>query len=374
MKPATAWPRAVDAGGSIRAVEILRIAAGPMVILHLWPFLDSAAQGLIYRDRFWEPFVTWYPELGRHAYLFLLRGCVVAAVLVSIGLFTRVATGYVAGFVGYNLFLSVTHFHHNRAFLFILLMGLALLPVGRNLSVDALLRRTRTDSTPLWPLWLMRFEVIVVYGASGLSKLIDGDWWNGVVTRLRVEQWWDVAAERGVPEWVLDLASSEGFHWWFAKAAVVTELFIAVGMAIRRTRLAAVWIAIPFHLAIELTAEVQVFSWAALAALVIWVTPRHRDRRLELPARWCRTVSSLDWLGRFDIVAGDRLVLHDRGRTLEGGPALRMVLTRLPITFWPTAPFNLPGLRRWWDERFDSRTAARARRGTAYNRRQRRLS
>jgi hypothetical protein len=347
MRPATAWSRAVDAVGSVRAVEILRIASGPLVILHLWPFLDSAARGLIYRDRFWEPFLTWYPELGRHTYLLLLRGCVVAAVLVSIGLFTRAATGYVAGFVGYNLFLSVTHFHHNRAFLVILLVGLALLPVGRNLSVDALLRRRRADPAALWPLWLMRFEVIVVYGASGFSKLIDGDWWGGLVTRLR-------------PEWLLDLVSSEGFHWWFAKAAVATELFIAVGLAFRRTRLAAVWVAIPFHLAIELTAEVQVFSWAALAALVIWATPSDRDRRLEVPGYgWRRVVSSLDWLGRFEVVPGDRLVLHDRGEVRRDGAALRVVLTRLPLTFWIVAPFNIPGLRGLWDQRIGVRTATR---------------
>ena len=42
-----------------------------------------------------------------------------------------------------NLLLSQTHFRHNRAFLAIVLGGLALLPAGRVLSVDAWWRRPR---------------------------------------------------------------------------------------------------------------------------------------------------------------------------------------------------------------------------------------
>ncbi|HSR15342.1 MAG TPA: HTTM domain-containing protein [Gemmatimonadales bacterium] len=340
----------IDAVGSLRAVEVLRICAGPLVILHLRPFLDAASAGIVYSDRFWQPYADWYPEVSRHAYLMLLRGCVIAAVLLSIGLLTRAAAVYSAGFVGYNLFLSVTHFHHNRAFLLALLTGLALLPMGRSLSVDALLRARPAAAAPLWPLWLMRFEVVVAYGASGFSKLIDSDWWSGLVTRLRVEQWSEMAAGRGAPEWLLDLLRTDGFHWWFAKAAVATELFIAVGLLLRRTRLAAVWVAVPFHLAVEVTAEVQVFSWAALAALVIWATPAAHDRRLEVPSETVRRLLPLlDWLGRFTVEAGERLVLHDRDAVHEGAAAVRIVLSRLPLTFWVVAPFQLPGLRRVWD-------------------------
>jgi hypothetical protein len=348
--------RRIDATGSLRAVEVLRIAAGPLVILHLRPFLDAASNGLIYSDRFFQPFATWYPEVSRHTYLILLRGCVVAAVLVSLGFLTRAATAYTATFVGYNLFLSVTHFHHNRAFLLTLLVALAVLGVGRELSIDSVFRR-RGDGR-LWPLWLLRFEVVVVYGASGFSKLIDGDWWGGLVTRLRVEQWSDVAAAEGTPGWLLDLLSTEGFHWWFAKAAVATELFIAAGLVFRHTRLAAIWVAVGFHIAIEITAEVQVFSWAALAALVIWVTPSSRRRLVEVPIR-PSVIRRLDWLGRFEVVSGPRFVLHEGGTTRVGAPAVRVVLTRLPITFWFIAPFNLVGLRRVWDRRSDPRAARR---------------
>ena len=41
-------------------------------------------------------------------------------------------------------------------------------------------------TSPGWPLWLLRFESATVYGASGLSKLLDPDWFGGTVTWQRV--------------------------------------------------------------------------------------------------------------------------------------------------------------------------------------------
>jgi hypothetical protein len=348
----------LDGRGDLRALVPLRIAVGPLVALHLRPFLTDAARGRIYRDTFFEPYVSWYPELPRSIYVALLWATAAAAILVSLGLATRVAAAATAGGVAYNLFLSETHFHHNRAFLLVILAGVALLPLGRWVSLDRALGRYagRARDAPLWPLALLRFEVAVAYWASGLSKLLDGDWWGGLVTRLRVEQYGDVAAGRGVPEWLLDVLASPGFHWWFAKAVVLTELAIGIGLFWRRSRLGAVWLAIGFHLAIEVTAQVQVFSLAGLAALVIWVTPRSRDRVLTVRTDSRRVrifgamVRLLDWTGRFRVVespAGPPLLLADRPRR-DGTPVVRdgreaaaAVLTRLPATFWIAAPMRL---------------------------------
>jgi hypothetical protein len=349
----------IDRRGSVRALAVLRIAAGGVLLIHLRPFLEMAAEGETYADRFYQPYATWYPELPETLYLALLWAAVPAAIMLSAGLLTRWAAVYSAAFVGYSLFLSETHFHHNRTFLLMLLIGLAVLPVGRHISIDAWLGRgrSRPRGTRLWPLWLMRFEAATVYAASGFSKLIDPDWWGGTVTRLRVERYGDLAADRGVPDWLLDLLSTQGFHWWFAKIVVLTELAIGLGFLWRRTRLGAVWLAIAFHLAIEVSASVQVFSYAGLAALVIWVTPRDHDRTVVLrgdsaAARALgRAVRWGDWTGRFRLERqsgpGPAITLQDRpDHTGEpvvrtGKQAARLVLSRLPLTFWFVAPLLL---------------------------------
>jgi hypothetical protein len=359
----SAW---LDGRGSLRALVTLRMAVGPLVALHLRPFLADAAAGRIYSDTFTMPYVSWYPGLPRQAYIALLWVTLLSAMFVSIGLATRPAAIVTFAGVAYNFFASVTHFHHNRAFLLILLAGVAALPVGRWVSIDNLLRRRRGEAAPgdaaLWPLALLRFEVAVAYWASGLSKAIDQDWWGGLVTRLRIEQYGDLAASRGTPDWLLDLLATHGFHWWFAKIVVLTELTIGLGLFWRRTRLLSIWLAIGFHFAIEISASVQVFSAAGFAALVIWITPRDHDRtvlfRPDDPRarRFAAAVRLLDWTGRFRVEPAQRgapLRLTDRphrGSEVEyhGREAAVTILSRLPATFWFAAP--LLGWRRRSEE------------------------
>ena len=176
----------------MRALALLRVLAGPAVLLHLQPFLSDALDGRIYRDAFYEPYAAWYPELPDALYVGAARGsrrwrpwpCRSASS-------PALATATTFAIVTYNLFLSTTHFHNNRAYLVIVLGLLAVAPCGRELSLDAWLAaaggcRRSTLTAPAWPLWLLRFECAAVYGASGLSKLVDPDWFGGTVTWQRV--------------------------------------------------------------------------------------------------------------------------------------------------------------------------------------------
>jgi len=341
---------------SMRALALLRIMAGPIALAHLWPFVADARAGVIYRDAFYEPYAAWYPELPRPLYVGLLALGVVAAVAMSLGLLTRVATAATFGVVTYNLFLSTTHFHSNRAYLVIVLAALAVAPCGRELSVDAWLRARRgwpalDPRSPAWPLWLLRFEAAAVYGASGLSKLVDGDWFGGTVTWHRMVQVRDQLEASPLPGWAVSLLADRSFHTYAAKVIVLTELFIAVGLWWQGTRYAAVWVAIAFHLAIQLTASVQIFSFLGIAALVIWAVPSTRDRVVGFdPAdtgqrRLAEAVAALDWLARFRLVEGGRgspLTLTDRDGTVSTGRAARVrVLSRLPLTAWFALPVLL---------------------------------
>jgi Vitamin K-dependent gamma-carboxylase len=340
---------------SMRALALLRVLAGPAVLLHLQPFLSDARDGRIYRDAFYEPYVAWYPELPRAVYVGLLGLAAVAAVAMSLGLLTRLATATTFAIVAYNLFLSTTHFHNNRAYLIIVLGLLAAAPCGRELSLDAWIRRRRgrpplDRSAPAWPLWLLRFECAAVYGASGLSKLVDPDWFGGTVTWQRVVRAKEDLEAWPLPDWAVSLLTERSFHTGAAKLIVLTELFIATGLWWRRTRYAAVWVAVGFHVAIELSAAVQVFSYLAIAVLVVWAVPSTRDRVLRIDAtdrrqrRFGAAVRRLDWLARFRVEPappGSRLeVVDGDGTTVCGTPAFALALSRLPVTAW----FALPAL------------------------------
>lgn len=347
---------------SLRSLELLRVLVGPVVLLHLQPFLADSLDGRIYSDAFHEPYAGWYPEAPDAVYTGLLWLAAVAAVLMSLGMLTRVATATTFAIVTYNLFLSTTHFHNNRAYLVIVLGLLTVAPCGRELSVDAWLRRRRGRPVPdlrapAWPLWLLRFECAAIYGASGLSKLVDPDWFGGTVTWQRVVRARDDLEAWPLPDWAVSLLTDRTFHTGAAKVVVLTELFIAVGLWLRRTRYTAVWVAVVFHVMIEASASVQVFSLLGIAVLLVWATPSVRDRVIRIDPtsaghrRLRALVRALDWLARFRVESApprSALEVIDRdGTRLRGAPATAMVFSRLPLTAWFALPtLLLPPVRR----------------------------
>jgi Vitamin K-dependent gamma-carboxylase len=351
VSPTARFDELLGRSVSMRALALLRVLAGPAVLLSLWPFLSDALDGRIYRDAFYEPYASWYPELPRGVYVGLLVAAALAAVAMSLGFLTRVATTTTFVIVTYNLFLSTTNVHNNRAYLVIVLGLLAAAPCGRELSLDAWLRRRRglpplDRSAPAWPLWLLRFECATIYGASGLSKLLDPDWFGGTVPWQRVVQARDELA--GWPHWAVSVLTDRGFYTGAAKVIVFTELFIAAGLWSRRTRYAAVWVAVVFHTAIEFSASVQVFSYLGISVLVIWAVPSTRDRVLRIDGsdarqrRFGTAVRRLDWLARFRLepgAPGSRPEVVDRdGTTLAGAPAVAFAFSRLPLTAWLALP------------------------------------
>jgi hypothetical protein len=342
---------------SMRSLALLRVLTGPVVLLHLRPLLSDSLDGRTYQDAFYEPYAAWYPELPEAMYVGLLWLAAAAALSMSLGLLTRLATATTFAIVAYNVFLSTTHFHNNRAYLLIVLGVLAVAPCGRELSVYAWARRRRgrpapNPSAPAWPLWLLRFECAAVYGASGLSKLVDPDWFGGTVTWQRVVRARDELG--ALPDWAVSVLTDRAFHTGAAKFIVLTELFIALGLWWRGTRYVAIWVAVVFHLSIEASASVQVFSLLALAVLVIWAVPSTRDRVLRIDPSHRRLgalVRGLDWLARFRVEqapAGSGLEVVDRdGTAIRGGPAVAFALSRLPLTAWFALPALLvPTVRR----------------------------
>src|SRR6187431_2366838 len=154
--PIAAFDALLGTPVSMRSLALLRVLMGPVVLLHLRPILDAARAGRIYSDSFYEPYAGWYPELPRGMYVAMLWVAVGAALAMTIGLLTRIATVTAFVIVTYNVFLSTTNVHNNRAYLIVVLAALAVAPCGREMSIDAWIRRARglpprPTTSPGWP-------------------------------------------------------------------------------------------------------------------------------------------------------------------------------------------------------------------------------
>jgi hypothetical protein len=249
----------LDAPVSMRRLQLLCVPVGLITAWYLWQVVRV---GRDYRDEFHRPYVEWLPDLPTPLFTAVIVVGLLAALGMAVGLGRRVTSKVAFAAVAYHLLLSATNFHHNRGYLVIVLFVLAV-------------ARLDLPEAPGWPLWLLRIECSVVYGASGVSKLVDPDWFGGTVTWLRVvHQEADVRASV-LPGWLVELVLDRDLHRLFAPGIVATELFIAFGVWARRTRPWALGVAVVFHILIELTSRVETFSYLAVAVILsIWLPER----------------------------------------------------------------------------------------------------
>lgn len=265
-----------------RSIALLRIAVGLIAFVVLRPVASDALDGRTYHDRFHEPFLDWLPHPSPAAFTAIVVGGTVAAVAATAGIASRWSTAATTFAVGTYLVASTTHLHNNRAYLFAILLGVSLAPSGRSFSVDRMLADRRGNPPDElmagWPLWLLRFQCSLIYAASGISKLVDPDWFGGTVTWGRVVGDEELVRASVLPDAIQELLLDRSFHTFGAKAIVLTELFIAAGLWWRPTRWWAVAAAIVFHISIELSSDVQTFSYLAIAVLVVWAEPALRSR------------------------------------------------------------------------------------------------
>ena len=249
-------------------------------------------------------------------YIAVLWMAAFAAVAMAVGFRARAATITVWAVVTYDLFLSTTNFHNNRAYLVLVLAALAVTPCDRELSLDAWLARRRGDpprptTSPGWPLWLLRFEAATVYGASGLSKLLDPDWFSGEVTWHRLVRTRHLLDASVLPPWSVDLLDGPVVQHGrrpSSSSPPSCSSPSACGRAGRATPRSGSPCASTSPSRCRRRSRCS-RTWP-IAALVIWSVPSTRDRTLHVdPARHgalVATVRSLDWLARFRIETGGR--------------------------------------------------------------------
>ena len=212
----------------------------------------------------------------------------VAAVAMSLGLLTRVATATTFAIVTYNLFLSTTHFHNNRAYLVIVLGAAgagAVRPraVARRVAAPPPRAAAARPAAPAWPLWLLRFECAAVYGASGLQQArrprLVRRHRHLAARRARARTSWrrgaaglgGLAAHR--PQLPHRRGQAHRAHRAVHRARPLVARHSLRGRVGRRR--------VPRRRS-RCSASVQVFSFLGIAVLVIWAVPSTRDRVLRI--------------------------------------------------------------------------------------------
>jgi hypothetical protein len=307
-------------------------------------------------DAFHLPLVPEGLVPGRAAYTVVLALRLLTAVLVTVGYAPRPAL-FASALLGlYTLLCDRIGYHHNRWALDCFAFLLAFAPCDRAVVLVGPPSTSTSRTGLLWAQRLAQLQLSIIYLASGGSKLLDPDWRNGVVIFERFARYGYQAVERGVPPWLVDAFAHPGSTSALAKLAIATELFLCLALWRRRMRVFALWWGTWFHLTIEITSQVETFSWLTLAIYGLFATPDYRARRLFFdPSRAkgvisARLVGALDWLGRFEIRAWEPDALSEKktghvlvvvrrdGSRATGVRALAMIARCVPLLFPLWAP------------------------------------
>jgi hypothetical protein len=189
-----------------------------------------------------------------------------AAVAMTAGLFYRWAALSVFLIFTYQFLLESTRYlnHYYAACLFAFL--LCIVPAANAWSADRALGLNRGDGTvPLWSIWLLRFQVGVVYVYGGFAKL-QNDWLAG----QPVESWMARRMDSPFVRFLVDRGWEVAFFSW---GGALFDLFIVPLLLWRRTRGFGIVLMLVFHVINSSTFHIGFFPWMMIGVTLIFLDP-----------------------------------------------------------------------------------------------------
>ena len=264
------------------------------------------------------PFFSALDRVGsQSAYKHGLQAAfVVAAIPLLLNRAPHVAASVAGGAILLGTISSRIYFQNNTEF-----TGLILLLAGLTASGD----RTR----------LVRYQVVLLYAAAALNKLLDADWRSGQF----FENWAAVTSLHATYHHVSSLLPQLVLAKLLAWSAICTEAALAVGFAIRRFYPYAIWLAVGYHSTLMVTAgrTFGMFYFSLLASYLAFARPWPDGvwAQARVPARLRRMrLLDTDRTFTWEEEDGPRMAVDTPAGTVTGFAALRRILRFAPPAFF----------------------------------------
>ena len=259
------WADRVD-GASLAVVRMVLGAVGVLSAVRIlaYGWIDALYAGPTHR--FTYVGFGWVPQPTAFVATVLVGVLGGSAAALALGWRTRVAALLLlVTFAWIELIDVTTYLNH---YWFVTLLGALCVaaPVGRALSLDA--RRLGAPvpgSVARGWVWLVRFQVGVVYVFAGMAKL-QSDWLGGSPLRL-----W-LPARAGLPL-IGPLLDQPTTAQVLAVAGAAFDCSIVPLLLWRRTRVAAWLVLLVFHVSTWLLFPIGVFPWLMIGASTVFFDP-----------------------------------------------------------------------------------------------------
>jgi vitamin K-dependent gamma-carboxylase len=298
-------------GSSLAVVRVALGAVGVFSAVRIFAYgwVDSLYAGPTHRFTYLG--FGWVPQPGRATTIGLVTVMGVAAGAVALGRRTRLAAAvFLVSFAWIELIDATTYLNHYW-FVTLLAALFTVIPAGGSVARG-------------W-VWLLRFQVGVVYAFAGLAKL-QGDW---LLRGLPLRLWLPARADLPI---VGPLLEQPGTARVLAVAGAAFDCSIVPLLLGRRTRLPA-WLAlVAFHVCTWLLFPIGVFPWLMVGAATVFFEP-------DWPRRFLPSAFSA-------FSPRERVPSAARRRLVTAGAAL-WVAVQLAL---PLRHLAYPGDHRWTAE------------------------
>jgi hypothetical protein len=321
------------------SLACFRIAFGALLLIEVGRYF---ANGWIEAVYVGPPFhFTYYgfegvqPWPGAGMYWHFLGLGLLAAMLMA-GLWTRAAALGLAIGWAYVFLLDEAEYLNHLYLVCLVALLMALVPANRAWSVDSWRSsEPANQAVPAWSLWALRAQVAIPYVYGGIAKL-NADWLHGQPMQL-----W-MSRMEGPRAW----CPAFGEHWLalvFSYGGLALDLAIVPLLLWRRTRLAAFFLAVGFHVLNALLWRIGIFPWLMIAATTLFFDPD-----------WPRRVAG--WLGgggRRAENRGQKTEDRNRQSAIRNPQSAILVLLAIFFSLQLLAPLRhwaYPGNVDWTEE------------------------
>ena len=253
----------------------------------------------------------------------------ILSLFIGLGLFYRLSMAlFCLGFT-YVFLLEQARFMNHYYLLCLISLIMVFLPAHRAFSLDALLRpKLRAETVPTWTLWLLRFQVGIVYFFAGVAKL-NADWLEGAPIRIMM-------GRRGITdELMIQFMTYTGMFF---------DLLIVPLLLWRRTRLFALVAALIFNVSNSHIFLIDIFPWFMLTGTLLFFSPDWPRRLARRVFRMKEQVVTSNPSAPTTLSLSQRLTVAVLGVYV----AVQLLLPLRHIAYPGNANWNFDGHRFAW--------------------------
>lgn len=320
--------RPVDIAG----LAVVRILFGLIIMMEAFRYTDLlrivakfTQQDFYFKFRYFE----WVRPLppDEMQWVFIAYG--IAGLLITLGLFYRVAVLSAALLISYIFLVDATNYLNHFYLVIVFSFMMFFVPAHKGWSVYAIFNRKKSlSTTPGWSVWLIRIQLALVYFYAGIAKM-NVDWING----MPLYDWIGGRAEGAV-----GLESYLGLPiviYFFTYGGLFYDLLVTFLLLYRKTRTIGFCVSLFFHLTNYYLFNIGIFPWFMIATTTIF-----------FDTSWPRKILHFFFRARFWPAYTDRPVNPNLSPLQKIGLAAMVLHISFQATF-PLRHFIYPGYVGW---------------------------